>query len=145
MANTVRTNIILDGPSHVTLQVFLQSDGASGDLTNVVLLSPDDVSPQLPNRQDFTIKQIWYELAGFSATLAFNATTPWPFWTLDAGNNVQHDWRFFGGITDRSGGTFGLNATGELLISTEGFTSASDSGAIVLWIEKRDRPNPQPQ
>lgn len=144
MANTISKMMIMDGPSHVTLHCFMQSDGASGDLTNYVLLDPaTELTPAMPRRQDLILKQIWYELAGYTLTFAFDGLAPWPFWTLNEGSNVQHDWRFFGGIRDNSSAPLGLDSTGKLLISTQGFTSAADSGAFVLWLEKRDRPNPQ--
>ena len=40
--------------------------------------------------------------------------------------------------------TGGLNSDGKLLISTNGFTDVGDTASFVLWLEKRDRPNPQP-
>ena len=168
MANLVSRIKLMDGPSHVTIQVFMQSDGFSGELTNFVLLDPDgDISPPMPNRQAFTIKQIWYEMVGCSVTLAFNSLNPYPVWNLAPGSSNQHDWRFFGGLRDYSGmplfpskyspahmtgiqqygspdpGTGGINSDGKLLMTTTGFTDASDTAAFVLWIEKRDRANPQ--
>lgn len=144
MANLVQPFKIMDGESHVTLHYFLQADGLEGELDNFVLLDPAvDLVPTMPKRQDLILKQIWYEVSGFTATLAFNALQPWPFWTLTPGVNTQHDWRFFGGIRDNSSSPLGLDSDGKLLISTNGFTSPSASGALVLWLEKRNRPNPQ--
>ena len=168
MANLVSRFKIMDGPSHITLQVFLQSDGASGELNNFVLLDPNgDVSPPMPNRQAFIIKQVWYEMVGFSAVFSFNALNPYPVWTLTPGASLHHDWRFFGGLRDYSSmplfpskynpahpsgipqygevdpGTGGVDSDGKLLISTVGFTDLGDSASFVLWIEKRDRQNPQ--
>ena len=43
---------IQEGPSHITLHVFLQGDGVSTDLSNFVLLDPtDDISPAQPAQQ----------------------------------------------------------------------------------------------
>jgi len=145
MANTISVLKMMDGPSHVTLHCFLKSDGVAGELVNQVLLDPaTDLVPAMPRRQDLIVKQVWYELAGFSLTFAFDAPTPWPFWTLTPNNGVQHDWRFIGGIRDYSSAVAGLDSTGKLLMSTQGFTTAAASGAFILWLEKRDRPNPQP-
>lgn len=171
MSNIVQRMKIMDGPSHVTLHVFLQSDGATGDLKNYVILDPDDdITPKLPYQQDLILKQVWYEMGGFSVTFSFNSLSPWPFWTLTPGASLHHDWRFFGGIKDNSsmpllrnkynpaaGGdlipeaqvlepeilTGGLNSDGKLLISTTGFFDQGDSGSFVIWLEKRNRPNPQ--
>jgi hypothetical protein len=170
MANTVNRLKIMDGPSHVTLHVYLQSDGASGELVNYVILDPDDdLIPNMPKRQNLIVKQIWYETGGFNITFAFNSINPWPFWTLTPGASLHHDWRFFGGIRDYSGMplmansyqpsigwqtavpqsapspmTGGLTSDGKLLITTSGFVDAKDSASFVLWMEKRDRANPQP-
>lgn len=172
MANTVNRLKIMDGPSHVTLHTFLQSDGYTGELKNYVLLDPAvDLQPLMPKRQDLLLKQVWYELGGFTVTFSFNATSPWPAWTLTPGASLRHDWRFFGGLKDNSsmsllansaspgnGGdltqlgqslnppilTGGLESDGKLLISTNGFTDTKNSGAFILWLEKRDRLNPQP-
>lgn len=169
MANTVLRRKIMDGPSHVTLHVFLASDGQSGELTNFVILNPAlDLNPIMPKQQDLIIKQVWYELGDFKVTFAFNSLVPYPVWTLTPGVDSMHDWRFFGGLSDYSSmpmfpdadtpayptsipqagepdpGTGGLNSDGKLLISTSGFTDLGRSGQFVLWLEKRDRPNPQP-
>ena len=145
MANVVQISKIMDGPSHVTLHCFMQSDGASGELTNYVLLDPSvDLVPAMPKQQDLILKQVWYEMGGFSVIFSFDGVPPWPFWVLTPGASLHHDWRFFGGLRDRAGGGFGLTATGKLLISTRGFVDAADAGAFVIWMEKRDRQNPQP-
>lgn len=146
MPNLVQKWKMMDGPSHVTLHVYLASDGQSGDLLNYVLLDPaTELVPSMPRRQDLIVKQVWFEFGGFTATLLFNATSPWPFWELTGSVGLQHDWRFFGGIRDRSDAAgFGLSSDGKLLLSTTGFTDVSNKGALVLWMEKRDRPNPQP-
>ena len=172
MANIINRLKIMDGDSHVTLHLYLQSDGASGELTNYVLLDPAaDLVPVMPRQQDLLLKQVWYEIAGFTATLSFNSLAPWPAWTLAGGASLHHDWRFFGGIKDNSsmpllgnrsnpgtGGdlvqmsqglspsvlTGGLNSDGKLLLTTKGFTDITNMGSIVLWMEKRNRPNPQP-
>jgi hypothetical protein len=168
--HTVNRIKIMDGPSHVTLHVFLQCDGQSGDLSNYVILDPaTDLQPFMPQHQDLLVKQVWYELGGFSITFAFNSLTPQPFWTLTPGASLHHDWRFFGGLRDYSStqmlqnkgqpnaspstlpvetlplyGTSGIDSDGKLMISTNGFFDASDSGTFVLWMEKRDRVTPQP-
>ena len=145
MAHTVNIFKMLDGDSHVVLHCFMQSDGLSPELTNFVLLDPKlDVSPPMPRMQDFIVKQLWYEMAGVNTTLAFDAPTPWPFWTLTPGVDSYHDWRSFGGIRDHSSSaTLGLDSTGKLLISTRGLSQLGNGGAFVLYLEKRDRPNPQ--
>lgn len=146
MAIIVNKYKIMDGPSHVTLHCYLQGDGASPDLVNYVLLDPmTELTPFMPQQQDLILKQVWYEVAGFNCTLGFGTLTgSWPFWVLTPGVDSQHDWRFFGGIRDRSDAVSGLNSTGKLVISTTGLLTANTRGAFVLWLEKRDRADPQP-
>lgn len=145
MANVVNVWKIMDGPSHVTLHCWMKGDVADGELTDYVLLDPANLVPSMPAQQDLILKQIWYELGGFAVTFAFQTQSgSWPFWTLTASASLQHDWRFFGGIRDRSDAVMGETSTGVLLMSTQGFLSAANSGGFVLWLEKRDRPNPQP-
>lgn len=145
MAHTVNVFKMFDGPSHIVLHCFMQSDGISADLVNFVLFDPSvDAVPVMPRRQDLIVKQLWYEVGGFNITFAFDAVTPWPFWTLTPGVDSYHDWRFFGGIRDHASAVAGIDATGKLLMSTQGLSVANASGAFVLWLEKRDRPNPQP-
>jgi len=169
MAHSVLRYKVMDGDSHVTLHVRLNSDGQSGDLVNYVLLDPtQDLVPKMPRRQDFILKQIWFELVGVTATLGFNSIVPWQFWTLGPGASLHHDWRFFGGIRDNSAmpllrninepnaipdtmmeehlpllNTGGLDSDGRLLLSTTNFTPVTSQGTFVLWLEKRNRPNPQ--
>jgi hypothetical protein len=146
MANVVQIFKILDGPSHVTLHCWMQSDPNAGEITNFVLLDPHtDLDPAMPRQQDLIVKQIWYEVGGFALTFAFETQNgTWPFWTLTPGASLHHDWRFFGGIRDRSDAVQGTSSTGRLLMSTQGFLNTSDSGGFVMWIEKRNRANPQP-
>jgi hypothetical protein len=146
MANVVNVWKMMDGPSHVTLHCWMKSDPLDGELTNYVLLDPSvDLVPPMAKQQDLILKQIWYEVGGFAVTFAFETQSgSWPFWTLTPGASLHHDWRFFGGIRDHADAVLGYTATGRLLMSTQGFLQTEDSGGFVLWLEKRDRPNPQP-
>ena len=152
MANLVQIWKMMDGDSHVTLHCFLRGDPADAELTNYVLLDPfTDLTPPMPRKQNLILKQIWYELNNFSITLAFEEQDgSWPFWTLNSGASLHHDWRFFGGIRDRSAAVQGMVSTGRLLMSTVGLTeqtipiNQARSGTLILWLEKRNRPNPQP-
>jgi len=146
MPHLVQPMKIMDGGSHVTMHWYIKGDGSSLDLKDVVLLDPyTDLVPTMPKQQNLIVKRIWYELTGFSARLAFNSTTPWEFWTLSPGASLRHDWRFFGGIRDNSDFEgLGLDSDGKLLLSTTGLSNTGASGAFVLWMERRNRLNPQP-
>lgn len=136
MANTVTIRKLMEGAKSVVLHVYLKCDGASGELTDQVLLDPTtDVTPALTAASKFTIEEIWYDLSGFDAQLEYDATTDTPIWTLvgASGTTGEHkDFRSFGGIRDSGG----AGATGKIQVTTTGFTAATDQGTIILRIRK---------
>lgn len=134
MAHQLLVTKIQDGSSLATFQVFLKSDGYSGELTNFTIIDEKDVTPQLPHAPDFNLQQCWYELSGCDATLAFRTdVSTLPVWNLTPGVSSYHDWRLFGGLVDR---TNPLNANGEIVISTNGFASAGSVVSLVLKLRK---------
>jgi len=147
MPHLVQKTLIMNGVSHATLLVFIQSDGQSGELSNYVLLDPatellNTIDTDLPmgRRQDLILKRVWYEMVGVSITLLFNSTTPWPFWILTPGTSTSHDWRFFGGVPDDSDHEgMGLDSDGKLLITTTNLRASNSTASFVLWVEKRNR------
>lgn len=136
MANTIQKTLLLDG-SRVALHVYLESDGAAGELFWYPLLDPVTELGMAPGR-DLTIEKIFFELQGFSIRFGFDggASGEWPAWLVSAGVTSPHDFTSFGNIPDRSGGDGGMNATGKLLITTGGFTSTQCRGAFVLQLKR---------
>lgn len=132
MANTVNKKIIVDGPRNVVLSVYLKSDGASGDLNGEVLLAPADVG--LNSDARFRISYLMYNFAGFAGVLEFDTglITPDFKWVLPEGVGHPLDFGCFSNLIDTSG----LDGTGELLLSTNGFTQTTDQGSILLLIIK---------
>jgi hypothetical protein len=137
MANTVQKTYIQKGASKITLHLYLESDGAAGDLTSYVVIDPVTELGMAPGR-DLTFERIFFELQGFSCRFGFDggASGEWPAWLLSAGATSPHDFTSFGDIPDRSGGADGLNATGKLLLTTNGFTSTSCRGSLVLQLKR---------
>lgn len=133
MANTVNLTFLEEGPSIILLHVYMQADGVTGEVANFPLLTPSAMTPPIPPGRDFQIQSIWYELYGFTAILGFEGvpTGLLPLWALSPGASQRHDWQPFGGLTDRT-----TNATGRLLMSTNGFTSTSSIGTFVLRCRK---------
>lgn len=129
MSNIVKT-LVSDGPTKAIIQVYLESDGIEEELVDYVLLDP--VLDFLPIADQISILQIWYGLAGFSATLSFDDLTDFPSWTLPGDNDGYYDFRYFGGLKDRSG----IDHTGKLLISTSGFSPQPKKGTIIIEIKK---------
>ena len=133
MANTVDTTVLLDGPRHLIMQIFLQSDGGGNELNNFVLLDPvEDLGLQKGSR--FSIDEILFNLAGFDATISFDTglVDKNMIWVLPEGASNYVDFRPFGGFKDRST----LDGTGKILISTLGFTSVNSFGSLLLKVKK---------
>ena len=135
MSNTVTITKILDGARSAVFHVFIKSDGASGDLTDHVLIDPAvDFDPAMSQKPVMTIEQLWYDLSGFDARLEFDyLTDDTAAWTLSGGNGVHMDFCHFGGLKDRSNV---LDGTGKLMLSTNGMTAASDNGTIIIKVRK---------
>ena len=129
--NTVNVNIIEGGQKgtrNLILSVFLQSDGASGDLNKQVLLDPTSLG--LPSTSRFSLYRVHYNFAGFDGILEFDSgvVTPTFRWVLVEGANAPEDFEPLGGLKDLSG----IDGTGKLMISTLGFNSSQDVGSIII-------------
>lgn len=135
MANTVDITKIMEGERHAVFHISISSDGASGEITDAVLIDPAiDLSPTLNAKPTLTIEHLWYDLSGFDARLEFNyLLSDTPVWTLSGGNGVHMDFMPFGGLKDRSNV---LDGNGKLKISTSGLTALGDGGTIVIKVRK---------
>lgn len=130
MTNTVTTRVIVDGPRHAVVHVYLKCDGASGELTDQVVV---DVSTLAGAPALVTIEELWWNFIGFDAHLEFDATTDTPAWTLTGASGDAHkDFRSFGGIKD----TGPTGTTGDVLLTTAGFTAATDQGTLCIKVRK---------
>lgn len=128
MANTVDIQVINDGPHNVVIKVYLASDGVAGELTNQIIVDASTLS-SLPDT--LKVKRIYSALSGFQATLKWAATTPDGLWHLPlyAG---EFEFEKFGGIPNPKSAGY----TGDITITTVGFTAAGDEGSITLECAK---------
>ena len=135
MANTVLVTKMLDGERFAVFHVYIESDGATGELDNFVLIDPAaDLTPSTGATPSLTIEHLWYDLSDFDARLDFEYLIEnTPVWTLSGGNGVHMDFSPFGGLKDRSQS---LDGTGKLLITTSGLLSSGDCGSIVIKVRK---------
>lgn len=135
MANTVSITKILDGVRSAVFHIYIKSDGATGDMTDQVIIDPStDLVPALGAIPSLSIEQIWYDLSGFDARLEFDyLIEDTAVWTLSGGNGVHMDFSHFGGLKDRSNV---LDGTGKLMITTNGLTAAGDNGTIIIKVRK---------
>lgn len=135
MANVVERQVLVDGPRKMVLAIYVKSDGASGDLNKQVLVTPADAGMDEDGR--FAIVKVWYNFAGFDAILEFDAggVSPNWKWVLTEGTNAPADFESIGGLQDDSNA---LDRTGNLMLSTTGFTSSQDQGSLVLVLNKKE-------
>lgn len=129
MANTVTLRTLVDGPKTAVVHVHLLCDGASGELTDQVVV---DVSTFSPVPTKVTIEEVWYSLVGFDAMLEFDATADKAAWKLGSSDSGYIDFRCFGGLKDNSGS----GSTGDVVLTTAGFTAATDEGTLIIKVRK---------
>lgn len=132
MANTVEVQILESGPRNAMLLVYLKSDGASGELVNETLISRADLGVLATER--LKLERVEYNFSGFDCVLEFasGGITPTRRWVLTEGTNYKVDFLKWGGLGDTSG----MFGTGELQITTTGFTSSTDQGSILIKLKK---------
>lgn len=129
MANTVNVKITeggFIGSRNLIFNVFLQSDGVTGELNKYTIMDP--VTVGLTPKARFSLYEINYNLAGFDVVVEFDSgsVTPTLKWVLSEGANAPVDFKKVGGIRDDSG----IDGTGKLQLTTYGFTSSQDVGSI---------------
>lgn len=129
MANTVEIQTIVDGPKDLIVRIHLDSDGAAGELSAVTVV---DASTYTPAFTDCSIVRVQSNLIGFTAELLFDATTDKHGWVCPD-YEQQQDFSSFGGIPNNAG----VGKTGDINISTNGFTAAGDTGHIILHLRKK--------
>lgn len=144
MANTVTKVQIQDGPSDVVYRYFLQSDGASGELSNEVLLDPNwltngqgtgpFIPPGTTTGRFFNIQQVWYNFSGFDAYIGFQAAVNNNVWLLTPSVDSYFDFRPMGGVYDNTDAS--LIPTGKIILNTNGFSSTGMTGSIILKVRK---------
>ena len=132
MANTVTLTKLLDGPRHLIYHLYLESDGASGDLVDQVLVDPATIG--LGEKQFFTLEDITWGFAGFNAALKFEILVEDTLiWVLPEGSGNYVDFKKYGGLKDRSNTNDG---SGKLLLDTTGLTALGDAGSMILRVRK---------
>lgn len=137
MANTVNKTVLLAGPRRVVVHLYIESDGVEGELIDTPILDPvTELTP--PSARDESLIFTGYssELSGFDAVLSFEAEAPGtnvPVWLFTPAGRGKQNFTHFGGVPDRSG----LDATGRVLLSTTGFTSAGDCGSFIFHFTRK--------
>ena len=131
MAHTVTITNILPGNHRSQYHVFLSSDGASGELVDQVLIDPvTDLGTLASDKM--VIERVTYNFAGFDARLEFDngGVDDNMIWVLPAVGDNNLDFNSWGGLKDLPG----LDGSGALQITTNGFGDAGDQGSILIMV-----------
>ena len=133
MANEVTITKLMDGPRNAVFHVFIKGDGASGELTDYVLVDPTvDFNPALAAKPIITLMELEYSFVGFDAFLEYEyLATDTPLWVLTRGQENEICFSEVGGLRDRSPV---LDGSGKLKITTVGLSSGF--GSLLIQIRK---------
>jgi hypothetical protein len=129
MANTVNIQVIEDGPKYAVLKVYLASDGASGELTDQVVV---DASTLYGAPTDLTLVALWASTTGAAFNLEWDATADVPILNFPADRAEDFCFKKFGGIPNDAG----AGKTGDILLNTTGFTAAGDAATLIVHVKK---------
>lgn len=131
MAHTVTKTTLEEGARNLIQLINIAGDGASGDLSNTVLVDRSAFVPA--DGTEMVVEKIEGLLTGFTAALSFDATTDLVFLRLPDGDWFCHDWKPIGGVSSNKAGA---GAIGDILITTSGLSATTDVATFVLHMRK---------
>lgn len=133
MAHQIVKTKLVEGSRHVIFHIYLENNGTEGEMENVVLIDPAvDFDPEIKDKRQYAVTQIWHSLVWFDALLTFDALEKFPSWLLARDSENYIDFRYFGGIKDKSD----AEHSGEVRITTNGFSDAGSRGTIIIELKK---------
>lgn len=134
MTNKVVKTKFRDSTRGAIFHFYLESDGLSGELTNYTLIDPAaDFAKALSAGQHLTVTQMWSSVAGFDCTFKYDALEDVAIWVAPRAPAPSYaDFRYFGGLKDRSG----ADPTGKLTLTTSGFANTGSVGVLTIEVVK---------
>lgn len=136
MANTIQKNTILDGPRHAIVEVWLASDGATGELSDEVIVDVSglSVAEGQTSISSLVVENLHYSTRGCSATLDFDRTTNQGIYNLpaDLADTVNFKGDGSSGLIDNGSGS-----TGDVILNTSGFTASGDDISLKIKVRKK--------
>lgn len=127
MAATATEQVLNNGARNLVLKYTI--GGTTGDASAATLV---DVSALDATIAELRLDKAQWSLTGFSAKLLWDATTDVDLLELAEGEG-EVDFTSIGGLTDDSG----TGTTGDVNITTTGYTAAGDGGTIILHFRKK--------
>ena len=118
-------SVIYDGPRNLIVRVIGgASDDTAAQVTTIANLSPTCTRIRLD--------KIYYDVAtGVTVSLLWDATTNKEFLTVTEGNGQHIKFKKYGGLHNDAG----AGATGNVLITTTGITSAPSYSLILEFVK----------
>ena len=127
MANSLATQILVDGARNAIVKVVGNVDTSDYSPTDIVV--PSDFTP---TPTTFAIDRLIYAVEdGITVRLWWDATTDVYIVTLDGTTTM--DFRRFGGLQNNAAAS---GFTGKIQLSTEGYTSGTQAFTVVLEMSK---------
>ena len=127
MAATATEQVLNNGARNLVLKYTI--GGTTGDASAATLV---DVSALDATISELRLDKAQWSLTGFSAKLLWDADTDVDLLELAAGEG-EVDFTSIGGLTDDSG----TGTTGDVNITTTGYTASGDGGTIILHFRKK--------
>src|ERR1700722_12262144 len=159
MAHSIIVTTMNESEKKVILHVVIQSDGSVGEIAASSIYNPNpnflslNVDPTMfnqgsvgtptgyePTRPDqnpgpinlphkVSLTQMWYSAAWFDVIVQANGLVPTTLWVATRDAHNYHDFRYFGGIHDRTG----VESDGQILLTTSGLDSNIGlNGTLIL-------------
>lgn len=126
MANTVTSQVILDGDKNVVVLLT-----GLLDTSNEARVVKVDVSTLTPRPTKLKVNKISCLISqGLIVILDWDATTPVRFAALTYGDEIEFD--CFGGLPNNAG----AGVTGSIALTTAGWSSGTASYTILLEMQK---------
>lgn len=131
MAHNIVITKLLPGNYRSQFHVFFESDGASGELTDYVLVDPV-VDLGLKRTDRLSIEKMTFGFTGFDARIEFDTglVDDKMIWVLPENGDNHVCFDAWGGLKDKSG----LDGTGKIQITTNGFNTAGAQGSLLLMV-----------
>ena len=133
MAATATQQVLNNGHRNLILKYTIA--GTTGDAAAVKLVDAStftDANGVALGANSLTLIKVQSSLTGFSAKLLWDASTDIDLVELPTGENLVQDFSEFGGIKDNGGS----GSTGDVMITTTGYTASGDGGSFVLYFKK---------
>lgn len=116
MGMITTSQVLYDGITNVVMQFTGISDGAGDQETNLVKVRVSDMNPVPKNLK---VTRVDYSVVNGTIKLAWEADDPVPFLVANFSEDISY--KNIGGMINTGGDT----ATGNILLSTEGFDATS--------------------